>query len=54
MPPGRAWTVATLLEGRGPALSLEQVGMAVVDLAADPGRDGNAYQLTAAGLGPVP
>ncbi len=46
--------VATFLEGRGPALTLEQVGRAVVDLAADPGRNAGAYQVTAAGLRPVP
>lgn len=45
--------VATFLEGRGPALTLEQVGMAIADLAVDPVRDGNAYWLTAAGLRPV-
>ena len=44
---------ATFLEGRSPALTLKQVGTAVVDLATDSGRDAGAYQLTAAGLSPV-
>jgi NAD(P)-dependent dehydrogenase (short-subunit alcohol dehydrogenase family) len=46
--------VATFLEGRGPVLTLEQAGRAIADLAADPGRDGGAYRLSAAGLSPLP
>jgi NAD(P)-dependent dehydrogenase (short-subunit alcohol dehydrogenase family) len=45
--------VATYLEGRGPALTPEQVGKAIVDLAVDAGRDQGAYLLTPAGLSPV-
>jgi NADP-dependent 3-hydroxy acid dehydrogenase YdfG len=45
--------IATYLEGLGPALSPEQAGEAIVDLAAGPGRDQGAYLLTAAGLSPV-
>jgi NAD(P)-dependent dehydrogenase (short-subunit alcohol dehydrogenase family) len=45
--------VATAVERRGPVLSPEQVGKAVVDLATDPSLDREAYLLTAAGLGPV-
>ena len=45
--------VAAFLEGRGPALTLDQVGKAIVDLAIDPGDGGSAYQLTAAGLSPI-
>lgn len=45
--------VATFLHGRGPALTLDQVGKAVADLAADSGGAAGAYQLTAAGLSPI-
>jgi NAD(P)-dependent dehydrogenase (short-subunit alcohol dehydrogenase family) len=45
--------VPTHLERLGPALTPEQVGLAIVDLATDPGRDQDAYLLTAAGLSPV-
>jgi NAD(P)-dependent dehydrogenase (short-subunit alcohol dehydrogenase family) len=45
--------VATFIEQRGPALTPEQVGKAIVDLASGPGHDRDAYLLTAAGLGPV-
>jgi hypothetical protein len=39
--------------GLGPALTPEQAGEAIVDLASGPGRDQDAYLLTAAGLSPV-
>jgi NAD(P)-dependent dehydrogenase (short-subunit alcohol dehydrogenase family) len=45
--------VATFLAARGPELTPEQVGRAIVDLAAGPGHDAGAYQLTAAGLTPL-
>ena len=45
--------VATFLAGRGPELTPERVGQAVVELAADPKLDGDAYLLTAAGLAPA-
>jgi NAD(P)-dependent dehydrogenase (short-subunit alcohol dehydrogenase family) len=45
--------VATFLEKAGPALSPEQVGQSIVELATDPGRDRDAYLLTAAGLTPL-
>jgi NAD(P)-dependent dehydrogenase (short-subunit alcohol dehydrogenase family) len=45
--------VATFLEERGPALTPEQVGKSIVDLASDPGYDQDAYLLTAAGLSPI-
>jgi NAD(P)-dependent dehydrogenase (short-subunit alcohol dehydrogenase family) len=45
--------VATFLEERGPALTPEQVGKSIVDLASDPGYDQDAYLLTAAGLSPL-
>jgi hypothetical protein len=45
--------IATYLEGLGPALTPEQAGKAIVDLASGPGRDQDAYLLTAAGLSPV-
>ena len=45
--------IATYLKGLGPALTPEQAGKAIVDLAAGPGRDQDAYLLTAAGLSPV-
>ena len=41
------------LEKTGPALTAEQVGQSVLDLAADPGNDRDAYLLTAAGLTPL-
>jgi NADP-dependent 3-hydroxy acid dehydrogenase YdfG len=46
--------VAAFVAERGPALTPEQVGQAVVDLARDPGHDRSAYLLTAAGLAPAP
>ena len=45
--------VAGYLEKTGPALTAEQVGQSVLDLAADPGNDRDAYLLTAAGLTPL-
>jgi NAD(P)-dependent dehydrogenase (short-subunit alcohol dehydrogenase family) len=45
--------VATFLAGRGPALTPDQVGAAVVDLAVDPGLDQAAYRLSATGLAPL-
>jgi len=45
--------LATFLEGFGPALTPEQAGKAIIDLATGPGRDQDAYLLTAAGLSPV-
>ncbi|MDA0632686.1 SDR family NAD(P)-dependent oxidoreductase [Nonomuraea sp. MCN248] len=44
---------ATFLAGRGPALTPEQVGKTIVDLATDPGHDRPAYLLTQAGLSPA-
>jgi NAD(P)-dependent dehydrogenase (short-subunit alcohol dehydrogenase family) len=46
--------VATFLEGFGPALTPEQAGKAVIDLAAGSGHDQDSYLLTAAGLTPIP
>jgi NAD(P)-dependent dehydrogenase (short-subunit alcohol dehydrogenase family) len=46
--------VATFLEGLGQALTPEQAGQAVIDLAAGSGHDHDSYLLTAAGLTPVP
>jgi len=46
--------VATYRERLGPALTPEQVGAAVAELAADPGHDRAAYVLTAGGLAPAP
>ena len=37
----------------GPALTPEQVGAAIIDIAAGPGDDRDAYLLTAAGISPV-
>ena len=46
--------VATYVKSLGPAaLTPEQAGQAIVDLASGPGRDQDAYLLTAAGLSPV-
>jgi NAD(P)-dependent dehydrogenase (short-subunit alcohol dehydrogenase family) len=46
--------IAAFLEGFGPALTPEQAGKAVVDLAAGSGGEQESYLLTAAGLSPVP
>ena len=45
--------VATPAGGQGPALTPEQVGQAITDLVTRPGRDQDAYLLTAAGLRPL-
>jgi NAD(P)-dependent dehydrogenase (short-subunit alcohol dehydrogenase family) len=45
--------LASYLKKTGPALTAEQVGQSVLDLAADPGGDRDAYLLTAAGLTPL-
>jgi NAD(P)-dependent dehydrogenase (short-subunit alcohol dehydrogenase family) len=45
--------LASYLEKTGPALSAEQVGQSVLDLAAASGGDRDAYLLTAAGLTPL-
>ena len=46
-------TVAEFLAGRGPGLSPEQAGKAILSLVTDPDLDQPAYLLTAAGLTPV-
>jgi NAD(P)-dependent dehydrogenase (short-subunit alcohol dehydrogenase family) len=46
--------VATFLADRGPALTPEQVGKAVVDLAGRRELERDAYLLGAAGLGELP
>jgi NAD(P)-dependent dehydrogenase (short-subunit alcohol dehydrogenase family) len=46
--------VAAYLAKTGPALTAEQVGQSVLDLAAGPGNERDAYLLTAAGLTPLP
>jgi NAD(P)-dependent dehydrogenase (short-subunit alcohol dehydrogenase family) len=45
--------VATFREKAGPALTPEQVGQAVLELATQPGHDRDAYLLNAAGLTPM-
>jgi hypothetical protein len=40
-------------QGLGPALTPEHAGKAIAGLASGPGRDQDAYLLTAAGLSPV-
>lgn len=45
--------VEEFIAARGPALSVDQVGQAVVDLITDPGLDQASYLLTAAGLKPL-
>jgi NAD(P)-dependent dehydrogenase (short-subunit alcohol dehydrogenase family) len=45
--------VTTFLDGRGPALTAEQVGRSIVELVTDPGSDQNAYVITATGLAAV-
>ncbi len=44
---------ATSTGGPGPALTPEQVGQAIVELATSPGHNQDAYLLTAAGLQPA-
>jgi NAD(P)-dependent dehydrogenase (short-subunit alcohol dehydrogenase family) len=46
-------TVEEFAASRGPALSVDQVGHAVVELVTDPGLDQASYLLTAAGLRPL-
>jgi len=46
--------IAAFLEGFGPALTPEQAGKAIVDLAAGSGGEQGSYLLTAAGLSQVP
>ena len=45
--------LAAFVEAMGPALTLEQVGKAIVDIVTDPGLSQVAYQLSAAGLSPL-
>ena len=45
--------VAAFLEKAGPALTAEQAGRSIVELASGPGHDRDAYLLSAAGLAPV-
>ena len=45
--------IATFLKGFAPALTPEQAGKAILDLATGLSRDKDAYLLTAAGLRPV-
>ena len=42
--------MADFLAARGPVLTAEQAGQAVLDLALDPGFRDGAYMLSAAGL----
>ena len=46
--------VAAFTERAGPALTTDQVGQAIVDLAVDDAEGHEAYLLRAAGLSPVP
>jgi len=46
--------VAAFTERAGPALTTDQVGQAIVDLAVDDAEGHDAYLLRAAGLSPVP
>ena len=46
--------IPAFLDRLGPALTPEQVGAAVIDIAAGPAGDRDAYLLTATGLSPVP
>jgi NAD(P)-dependent dehydrogenase (short-subunit alcohol dehydrogenase family) len=45
--------LAAYLEQTGPALAVEQVGQAVLELAGEAGNHQDAYLLTAAGLSPL-
>jgi len=45
--------IPAFLDGRGPALTPERVGTAIVDIVTGSGDDRDAYLLTAAGLSPV-
>jgi hypothetical protein len=44
----------SFLRSRGPSLTPEQVGEAIVELAAGTGHDEKAYLITAEGLRPAP
>jgi NAD(P)-dependent dehydrogenase (short-subunit alcohol dehydrogenase family) len=44
---------AAFLAARGPVLTAERVGQAIAELVTDPALDRPAYELTAAGLGPL-
>lgn len=46
--------MATYQQRLGPPLTPDQVGKAIVGLAADSGQDQPAYMLTAGGLAQVP
>ena len=46
--------VSAMAEHLGPALTPEQVGKEIVELAAGSGHDKDAYLLGAAGLSPAP
>lgn len=46
--------LASYLQSAGPALTIEQVGKAIVSLIADADHDQGSYLLTAAGLAPAP
>ena len=46
--------IPAFLDRLGPALTPEQVGAAVIDIAAGSAGDRDAYLLTATGLSPVP
>lgn len=46
-------TAEDFAASRGPALTVEQVGQAVIDLVTDPGLDQASYLLTAGGLRPL-
>jgi hypothetical protein len=45
--------IPAFLDGLGPALTPEQVGTAIADIATGPGEVQDAYLLTFAGLSPV-
>jgi NAD(P)-dependent dehydrogenase (short-subunit alcohol dehydrogenase family) len=45
--------VETFLQSSGPALSVEQVGKSVLEIAAGGRRDSDAYLLTSSGLSPL-
>ncbi len=45
--------IPAFLDGFGPALTPEQVGTAIADIATGPGEDQNSYLLTSVGLSPV-
>ena len=45
--------IPAFLDRLGPALTIEQVGAAIVTIVTGPGEDQDSYLLTAAGLSPV-